>query len=441
MGFGREVGTKKYRSFITSDTPAWLVQAEDLPNRLFITPTEKELIDLIRNYGELTKANLVTQTDHSRTKITGSIDSLLQKNYIIENQVKEFSGGRRSRTFSLNGDLGYVVGVDIGATSVDLAVANFNHKILARTCEDLLVREGPIKVLGRICGLIEEIMQQKGLNPEKLHGIGIGIPGPVDFSNGTASSPPIMPGWDGYPIIETMQQWFPAANVVVDNDVNVMALGEKNQGAGKNVDNLIFVKIGTGIGAGIFCNGSIYRGSSGCAGDIGHIGVDKNGPLCPCGNRGCLEALAGGPAIAGHAVKSALSGESPILLNRYESNGGNLSAVDVGIAAREGDKLSIEIIRETGQMVGEVLASLVNFFNPDLIVIGGGVSNLGDILLSSIRQAVLNRSLPLATRNLDIVFSAIGANAGINGAINLAMDYIFTVEPGNGNGNDAAVEI
>jgi glucokinase-like ROK family protein len=440
MGFGREVSTKKYRSNNLPDMPEWLVQAEDLPNRLFITPTEKELVDLIRNHGELTKANLVALTEHSRTKVTSSIDSLLQKKYIIENQVSEYSGGRRSKTFSLNGELGYVAGVDIGATSVDIAIANFGQKILARCAEDLQVREGPIKVLGIICGLIDEIMQQKGLDPEKLHGIGIGIPGPVDFSNGTASSPPIMPGWDRYPIIETMQQWFPAANVVVDNDVNVMALGEKNQGAGKDVNNLIFVKIGTGIGAGIFCNGSIYRGTSGCAGDIGHIGVDKNGPLCPCGNRGCLEALAGGPAIADRAVKSALAGGSPILLNRYESNNGNLSAVDVGIAAREGDKLSIEIIRETGQMVGEVLASLVNFFNPDLIVIGGGVSNLGDILLSSIRQAVLNRSLPLATRNLEIVFSAIGTDAGINGAINLAMDYIFTVETGNGNGSDTAAE-
>jgi ROK family len=201
MGFGREVGTKKYRSFNSAGLPEWLLQAEDLPNRLFITPDEKELIDLIRNFGELTKANLVVHTEHSRTKVTSSIDSLLQKNYIIENPASEYSGGRRSRTFSLNGDLGYVAGVDIGATSIDLAVANFSHKILARSCEDLFVREGPIKVLGRICGLIEEMMRSNGLPVEKLRGIGIGVPGPVDFSKGTAVSPPIMPGWDRYPII------------------------------------------------------------------------------------------------------------------------------------------------------------------------------------------------------------------------------------------------
>jgi len=427
MGLGREISIKKNRSFITPGMPVWLVQAEDLPNRLFITPPEKELIDLICKYGELTKGDLVSCTDHSRTKITSSIDSLLHKSIIVENQASEYTGGRRSKTFSLNGGLGFVAGVDIGATSIDLALADFSHNILVRYSEDALVRIGPIKILGRVCGLLEKILRENGLNADNLLGIGIGIPGPVDFANGTAVSPPIMPGWDCYPIIQTVQQWFPSANVVVDNDVNVMALGEIKQGAGKGVNNLIYVKIGTGIGAGIINNGQIYRGASGCAGDIGHICIDKSGPLCPCGNKGCLEVLAGGPAIAERSLSATRAGKSPILLRYYEKNGGKLTVEDVGNAASEGDALSIEIIRESGQMVGDVLASLVNFYNPDMIVIGGGVSNLGNLLLSSIRQAVLNRSLPLATRNLDIVFSEIGQDAGIIGAVNLAMDYIFTV--------------
>jgi len=434
MSLGRVANTKRMRSSITADMPLWLVQAEELPNRLFITPAEKELIDLIRKHGELTKGGLVACTDHSRTKITSSINSLLQKNFIIENQDSEYSGGRRSRTFSLNGELGFVAGVDIGATSIDLAVADFSRRILIRINEDALVRNGPIKILGRVCNLLEKLLREKGLNPANLRGIGIGVPGPVDFSNGTVVSPPIMPGWDRYPVIQTVQQWFPCANVVIDNDVNVMALGEINQGAGKGVNNLIFVKIGTGIGAGIISQGQIYRGASGCAGDIGHISIDKSGPVCHCGNKGCLEALAGGPAIAERSLNAAQAGKSPILLKYYEKNGGKLSAEDVGNAAREGDALSIEIIRESGQMVGDVIASLVNFYNPDMIVIGGGVSNLGNLLLSSIRQAVLNRSLPLATRNLDIVFSGIGEDAGVFGAVNLAMDYIFTVKASNGAG-------
>jgi glucokinase-like ROK family protein len=426
---------KKLRTFTSLDMPVWLYQAESLPNRNFITGSEKKLIDLVRKYGEFTKADLATYTDYSRTKITSCIDSLLNKKIMIANNATEYTGGRRSKTFSLNGKLGLVAGVDIGATSIDLGIADFSGKVLVRYSEPASIKDGPIKILGRVCSLLEKMLNENNLSSEKLSGIGIGVPGPVDFSVGTLVSPPIMPGWDRYPIIQTVQQWFPSANVVVDNDVNVMALGETNQGAGKGVDNLIFVKIGTGIGAGIICEGKIYRGSSGCAGDIGHIGVNKSGPLCHCGNKGCLETVAGGPAIAERSLLAAQAGQNPIILRYYEKNGGVLRAEDVGDAAREGDALAIEVIRESGQFVGDVLAGLVNFYNPEMIVIGGGVSNLGNLLLSSIRQTILHRSLPLATRDLQIVFSQIGSDAGVIGAVNLAMDYMYslsTVSAGSG---------
>ena len=435
MGTIREVMHKKIRTISLLDMPAWLYQAESLPNRNFITNSEKELIDLVRKYGEFSKADLVAFTDYSRTKITSCIQSLLNKKILITNNITEYSGGRRSKTFSLNGNLGLVAGVDIGATSIDLAIADFSGKSLVRYSEPATVKDGPIKILGRACSLLEKMLKENDLSPEKMNGIGIGVPGPVDFSVGTLVSPPIMPGWDRYPIIQTVQQWFPSANVVVDNDVNVMALGEINKGAGKGVDNLIFVKIGTGIGAGIICEGNIYRGSSGCAGDIGHISVDKSGPLCHCGNRGCLEALAGGPAIAERALMAAQAGKSPILMKYYEMNGQVLHTEDVGDAAREGDAVAIEVIRESGQYIGDVLASLVNFYNPEMIVIGGGVRNLGNLLLSSIRQTVLNRSTSLATRDLHIVFSETGPDAGVVGAVNLAMDYIFTLSEGSADPN------
>ncbi len=269
MAFSREPGTRKSRSFLYPDLPLWLVQADDLPNRLFISPAEKELIDLIQKFGELSKGDLVTYTDHSRTKITSSINSLICKKIIIENQGSEYSGGRRSKTFSLNGSLGCVAGVDIGATGIDLAVADLSQRIFARTSEDVPVREGPVKILGRVCDLLETLLDDTAYDAGKIRGIGIGIPGPVDFINGTVVSPPIMPGWDRYPIIQTVQKRFPAANVVIDNDVNVMALGEINQGVGKGFNNLIYVKIGIGIGAGIICHGKIYRGANGCAGTSG----------------------------------------------------------------------------------------------------------------------------------------------------------------------------
>lgn len=435
MGTNRELTQKKLRTITLLDMPVWLNQAETLPNRNFITTSEKELIDLVRKYGDISKADLVSLTDYSRTKITTSINSLLNKNIIIANHGTEYTGGRRSKKYSLNGKLGLVAGVDIGATSIDLSIADFSGKLLVRYSEAASVRDGPIKILGKACSLLEKMLKDNNLDPEKLTGIGIGVPGPVDFSSGMLVSPPIMPGWDRYPIIQTVQQWFPSANVVVDNDVNVMALGEKNQGAGKGVENLIFVKIGTGIGAGIICEGIIYRGSKGSAGDIGHISVNKSGPLCHCGNKGCLEAVAAGPAIAERALSAVQAGKSPILAKRAEKNGKVLRGEDVGEAAREGDAVALEVIRESGQYVGDVLASLVNFYNPEMIVIGGGVSNLGNLLLSSIRQAVLNRSTPLATRDLQIIFSAIGPDAGVFGAVDLAMDYMFTVSAGNADTN------
>ncbi len=427
MGLAREVLHKKLKNAPSSEKAMGQFTVAGSAKGFTITRFEKLLIDLIRKDGEYSKAELVDITEYSRTKISSCIDSLLNKNIIVATNATEYTGGRRSKKFSLNGDFGLVGGVDIGATSIDLGIADFSGKLLARYSEPASVTDGPIRILGKVCTLLETMLDELEYDYERLNGIGIGVPGPVDFLAGTLVSPPIMPGWDHYPVIQTIQQWFPYANVVVDNDVNVMALGETYQGAGRGVDNLIFVKIGTGIGAGIICEGKIYRGTNGCAGDIGHICVDKNGPLCRCGNKGCLEAVAGGPAIAARSLSLAQAGHSPILLKYYERNGNALKAEDVGNASKEGDALAIEVVRESGQLIGDVLASLVNFYNPGMIVIGGGVSNLGDLLLSSIRQTVLRRSLPLATRELLIVFSEIGANAGVIGAINLAMDNTFSL--------------
>jgi predicted NBD/HSP70 family sugar kinase len=237
-----------------------------------------------------------------------------------------------------------------------------------------------------------------------------------------------MPAWENFPIRDFFKSTFSSAFVVVDNDVNIMALGEQRAGEGAGVDHFIFVKIGTGIGAGIISNGKIHRGNDGSAGDIGHICVDKNGPLCACGNRGCLEAMAAGPAIASRAMQAARNGSSPVLKQMLESRGGVLRPEDVNAACREGDQAALDIIRDSGQMIGDVLASLVNFFNPSHIFIGGGIANFGNHLLVAIRRAVLHRSLPLATTHLSIKFSRMGLNAGVLGAISLVLDYLFAIE-------------
>jgi predicted NBD/HSP70 family sugar kinase len=221
---------------------------------------------------------------------------------------------------------------------------------------------------------------------------------------------------------------FPSAFVAVDNDVNIMALGELKSGAGIGQDDFIFVKIGTGIGAGIVCNGQIHRGHNGSAGDIGHICADHNGPICRCGNVGCLEAMAAGPAIADRAVEAAQNGSSPILAQKLNTNNGVLRSEDVAAAMREGDHAAIEIMQRSGQLIGDVLAGLVNFFNPSMILVGGGVSRSGNQLLASIRQAILRRSTALATRELMVSYSPMGGEAGVTGAIHLALEHLFVVQ-------------
>jgi glucokinase-like ROK family protein len=278
-------------------------------------------------------------------------------------------------------------------------------------------------VLGRVKELLAGLLKEQSAGPRDVLAIGMGVPGPVEQASGLLRTPPIMPGWDGFPIRDAFAGEY-AAPVFVDNDVNVMALGEHWGGVGKGVDNLLFVKIGTGIGGGIIADGSLYRGVQGCAGDIGHICVDPDGPVCSCGNEGCLEAMAAGPAIAMKAERCAREGLSPILSEVLRERG-ELSARDVGEAASRGDYQALEIIRESGRLVGRVLATLVSTLNPSLIVIGGGVANIGHSLLAEIRSTVYRRSLPLATRNLPIVLSELEGVAGVTGASVLAAEGVL----------------
>jgi predicted NBD/HSP70 family sugar kinase len=232
-----------------------------------------------------------------------------------------------------------------------------------------------------------------------------------------------MPGWDRYPVRELLAREH-GCPAVVDNDVNIMAIGERHGGVAHSVDDFLFIKIGTGIGCGIHLAGEVFRGVDGCAGDIGHIQVDSHGPVCSCGNTGCLEALFSGAALSRDAVAAARSGESPALAERLAANG-EIGARDVADGAAEGDVTCIRLIRDGGRRVGGVLATLVSFANPSMIVIGGGLAQLGHVLLAEIRSVVYRRSLPLATGNLPVVLSELGGRAGVTGAAVLASDTAF----------------
>jgi glucokinase-like ROK family protein len=234
-----------------------------------------------------------------------------------------------------------------------------------------------------------------------------------------------MPGWDGYRVRARLAERFDVP-VWVDNDVNLMALGELRVGAARGQRDVLFVKIGTGIGAGLISSGRLHRGAQGAAGDIGHIPVAaSSGVVCRCGKVGCLEALAGGAALSREGKAAAEEGRSPYL-RQVLSGGSPITAADVATAAQHGDPVAVELLGRSGQLVGETVATLVNFFNPSLILLGGGVASAGDMILASVRETVYRRSLPLATRQLRIDRATLSPDPSLSGAAHMVLDELFS---------------
>ncbi|GAA2416161.1 ROK family transcriptional regulator [Streptomyces glaucosporus] len=384
---------------------------------------QARLLRLLRDGGPNSRAQLGDLVDLSRSKLAVEIDRLLETGLVVADGLAASRGGRRSHNIRLAPGLRFL-GIDIGATSVDVAVTNAELEILGHLNQPMDVREGPVAVFEQVLSMAAKL-RATGV-AEGFDGAGIGVPGPVRFPEGVPVAPPIMPGWDGFPVREALSQEL-GCPVMVDNDVNLMALGEQHAGVARSVQDFLCVKIGTGVGCGIVAGGEVYRGATGSAGDIGHIQVEhgSQGRQCACGNRGCLEAYFGGAALARDAEEAARDGRSPELASRLET-AGRLTAADVAAAASAGDTASLDLIRVGGNRMGQVIAGLVSFFNPGLVVIGGGVTGLGHTLLASIRTQVYRQSLPLATGNLPIVLGELGPVAGVIGAARLISDHLFS---------------
>ena len=385
------------------------------------------ILDEIRSAGSRSRPELVARTGLSRGIVAQRVSELLDLGLVVESEVGPSTGGRPPRRIAFRADAGHLLVADIGATSIDVAVTDLEGRILGHRDEPADVSAGPDACLSRIEELFEELSRATRDLPGRLWGLGIGVPGPVEFRSGRPVSPPIMPGWDGYPVRERLAARH-GAPVWVDNDVNILALGEWRSGIAVGHDNVVVVKIGTGIGAGIISNGRVHRGAQGAAGDVGHIQVvDATSVICRCGNIGCLEALAGGAALARDGEAAARSGRSERLRVALEQHG-RVTAADVSRAASFGDPVAVGLIQAAGQRVGLMLASVVNFFNPSMIVVGGGVAQSGDGLLASIRETVYRRSLPLATRDLVVRRSSLGALAGVVGASAMVLEQLFSRE-------------
>ena len=382
------------------------------------------IVDEIRLGQSRSRSELVERTGLGRATVGRRIGELLERGLVVEGDLGPSTGGRPPRQLRFRAEAGHLLVADLGATSIDVALTTIDGRILGHRDEPARIEDGPDAILGRVDELFDSLKRTTPWIPGSLWGIGIGVPGPVEFGTGRPISPPIMPGWDGYPIRTRFARRY-GAPVWVDNDVNVLALGEWRAGVAAGHDNVVVVKLGTGIGAGIISDGRLHRGAQGAAGDVGHVQVvDDPAVVCRCGNIGCLEALAGGAALARDGEAAALAGRSAQLQSALDLRGA-ISAEDVARAASFGDPLAVHLFAAAGQRVGAMLASIVNFFNPSLIVIGGGVANGPEQLLAGIRETVYRRSLPLATRDLLVRRSSLGGLAGVIGGASMVVDELF----------------
>ena len=370
------------------------------------------VLRLIREGEAVTRAALARRTGLARSTVAQRVDALLAHQFVYEAGDEASTGGRPATVLAFNHRAGVVLGADLGATHSRLAVSDLAASPLAEVAFDMDIGDGPEAVLAAIDERFGELLRQVGRDASEVRGVGIGIPGPVDFPAGRPVNPPIMPGWDGFSI----PQWFAGrydAPVLVDNDVNLMALGE-HWAHWRDVPHLLYVKVGTGIGSGIVAGRRIHRGADGAAGDIGHIRVPgHDDAVCRCGNLGCLEAVAGGRALA---LRLAAQG-IPAARSR-----------EVVELVRAGRPEAVLMVREAGRVLGDVLAGCVNFFNPGAIVVGGDIAEAQDHLLAGVREVIFQRSLPLATRDLTIAGSRLGDRAGIVGAAIMVVDHILEPE-------------
>ncbi|MDT7710909.1 MAG: hypothetical protein QOG20_6516 [Pseudonocardiales bacterium] len=387
------------------------------------------VLDLVRSGEARTRPELARRSGLGRTVVTQRLGHLLASGLIEEGSLGPSTGGRAPRELRFRAGAGVVLVAELGARGMTVGLTDLAGELLDHRALDWDIATGPDATLTRVEALFDELLVAHPA--ASVWGVGIGLPGPVEFVSGRPVAPPIMPGWDGHPVRRRLGARY-SAPVWVDNDVNMMALGEVRSGVARDVQDIIFVKIGTGIGAGLVSQGRLHRGAQGCAGDIGHISLGGAVPgaaetVCRCGNTGCLEALAGGGALARDATTAARDMRSGALADRL-AEAGTLTGPDVVRAAEFGDPLAVELLQRSGALVGETLAALVNFFNPAMILLGGSVGASGDLLLAAVRQAIYRRSLPLATRHLQIVRSSPCGQSGLRGAAFMVVDELFSRE-------------
>lgn len=374
------------------------------------------LLELIRTGQVRTRRGLQETTGLSRSTVTSRIDQLVVAGYLRESGVAAAPRGRPSAVLAFHEQHGVVLAADLGATHARAAVCDLAGRSLAEVAQNLRIVGGPEVVLDWLEATWRGLLGSTGVPADRVVGLGVCVPGPVDVATGRTVQPPIMPGWHDYPIRERLARTFGVPGFV-ENDANAMAFGEYHAGSTAS-PSLLFVKVATGIGAGMVVDGRVVRGADGGSGDIGHVRLEHadTGPLCACGARGCLAASASGGAIARRLREQGLDAET------------SRAAVRL---AQAGDARAVALVREAGLLLGDVLATAVSLLNPRTLVIGGDLVRAQEHFMGAVRERLHQRTQPLATRNLQVVTSPLGDRAGVLGAARLIIEEVFSPDAVN----------
>lgn len=368
----------------------------------------QRVLDLLRTAGSLSQSEIARRTGLSRATVSNIVRELRDSNWISDRAAQEDGGregGRRGVGVVLNQQAGLVLALDFGHRHVRAAVADLGHTVLAEDHRDLPADHGADDDLPLAGELADGLLAQVGAARSAVLGVGMGLAGPVDPITGEVRSPAILPGWVGVPARAAMSSQL-GLPVLVDNDANLGALGELTWGSGAGARHLLYVKASTGVGAGLILDGRLYRGSGGIAGEIGHVTVDDRGALCQCGDRGCLETMAGSEAL---------------LSLLRSSHGADITIADAIDRALHGDSGCRRIIADAGRAIGTAVAAASNLLAPERVVVGGTLAAAGTILLAPLRDVVRRHAMHTISANTHIVAGALGQRAEVLGGLALAL--------------------
>ena len=358
---------------------------------------------------QISRADIARVTGLSPSTVSAIVAELEEAGLVREIGAGSSRGGRRPVLVGFRDEAYSLVGVELGATHVSAVLTDLRGTVRAFRDTHVAVREDPKAALAAARELVDDCLTSERVSKKRVVGIGVAVPSPVHPERPGKLSPLILPAWADFDVQETMAEAF-GVPVFVDNDANLGALSERFWGAGAGGEDLAFIKVATGIGSGHIINGSLYRGSGGTAGEIGHITIDPNGPPCVCGSRGCLATIIGAEALLSRAR------------NRWGKKKKSPTVTDIVSGARAGDPVARALVDEVGHSLGIVVAGLLNMMNPAIVVLGGEITSGGDLLLDPLRASVRARAMSTSLAETQIVASRLGARAIAVGAATLVLD-------------------